>query len=354
MTVLTVLLGVFGLVVVAVFAFAATSCAETIAWWTGLGRNRAAPSSPIVIPLPHPNKPAADQYLIYLSGVGRNSGEEVPEKEAQFLDLVERGVPGSVIIRDVFPYSPSSTPLTEHRVLKGLWTGIPKLARRNRRFMILYHIIYFRNLLQVCVSRDRDFGPYFAYGFAKEMMKGLLRYGYRPEQPRPVTILCISGGGQLAQSAAPHMREWLGSKLRVISVGSVIADDPGTEDLEEIVHLSGSNDITQYVGRFLGYTGWPIFPNSAWNRFVHAGRFRSIPIGPMKHMGLGDYFSRSVRLPDGTPHIQKTAETVIDLLAPSADRPGAIKSLSASTAARAFRPDLPASAEPSVTAIGRA
>ena len=113
MIVLSVLLGIFALVVVAVFIFATTSCAETIAWWTGLGRNRAAPNSPIVIPPPNPDRPIADQYIIYLSGVGRNSGEEVPVKEAEFLDMVESGVPGSVIVRDVFPYSPSSTPLTE-------------------------------------------------------------------------------------------------------------------------------------------------------------------------------------------------------------------------------------------------
>src|SRR5512139_1226214 len=154
MMVLEILLGLFLLVVVVVFAFAAAGAGETIAWWSGRGSSRAPARSPIVIPPRDPNKPIADQYIIYLSGVGRNSGEEVPDKEAQFLDMVEKGVPGSVIVRDIFPYSPSSTPLTEHRLVKGLWTGIPKLARRNRRFMTLYHIIYFRNLLQAAASRD--------------------------------------------------------------------------------------------------------------------------------------------------------------------------------------------------------
>lgn len=320
MIVLHILLAIFGLLALVVFAFASTAVAETIAWWTRRGSNRAAPDSAIVVPPRDPNRPVADQYIIYLSGVGRNSGEEVPDKEAQFLDMVERGVPGSVIVRDVFPYSPSSTPLTEHRLF-GLWKAIPEIARRNRRFMTLYHIIYFRNLLQVCASRDAQFGPYYAYGFAKEMIKGLLRYGYRPEEPRPVTILCISGGGQLSQAAAPYMREWLGYKMRVISVGSVMADDASTGDLAEVIHLSGSKDVTQYVGRVLGWSGWPIFPNSAWNRFVREGRLKIIPVGPMKHMGWGDYFSRSVKLADGTSHMQRTAQIVIDLLTPS-DRLG--------------------------------
>jgi hypothetical protein len=322
MIVLYLLLGLFLLVVLAVFMFAAAGAGETLAWWTRRGSSRAPVDSPIVIPPRDPNKPIADQYIIYLSGVGRDSGEAVPAKEAQFLDMVEKGVPGSVIVRDVFPYSPSSTPLTEHRPAAKIYALLPKLARRGRNWMFFYHIIYFRNMLQACASRDSLFGPYYAYGAAKEMVKGLLRYGYRPEEPRPVTILCISGGGQMSQAAAPYMKAWLGQKLRVISVGSVFTDDEGTQDLAEIVHLSGSEDVTQYVGRFLGYRSWPIFPNSVWNRYVRSGRYHVIPVGPMKHMGWGDYFSRSVKLPDGTPHVHKTAEIVIGLLAPTADAAG--------------------------------
>lgn len=316
MIILYLLLGLFLLVVFAVFAFAAAGAGETIAWWTGRGSSRARVDSPIVIPPRDPNQPIADQYIIYLSGVGRDSGEVVPAKESQFLDMVEKGVPGSVIVRDVFPYSPSSTPLTEHRPAKRIYARLPKIARRGRHWMFFYHIIYFRNMLQTCASRDSLFGPYYAYGAAKEMLKGLLRYGYRPEDPRPVTIVCISGGGQVSQAAAPYLHAWLGRKLRVISVGSVFTDDEGTEELAEIVHLSGSQDVTQFVGHFLGYRSWPIFPNSVWNRYVRSGRYHVIPVGPMKHMGWGDYFSRSVKLPDGTPHVQKTAEVVINLLTP--------------------------------------
>src|SRR5512139_4131988 len=142
MILLYLLLGLFLLVVLAVFTFAAAGAGETIAWWTGRGSSRSRVDSPIVIPPPDPNKPVADQYIIYLSGVGRNSGEEVPDKEAQFLDIVEKGVPGSVIVRDIFPYSPSSTPLTEHRPAAKIYARLPKIARRGRNWMFFYHIIY--------------------------------------------------------------------------------------------------------------------------------------------------------------------------------------------------------------------
>src|SRR5512139_244372 len=98
MILLYLLLGIFLLVVLAVFTFAAAGAGETIAWWTRRGSSRAPVDSPIVIPPADPDKPIADQYIIYLSGVGRDSGEVVPAKEAQFLDMVEKGVPGSVIV----------------------------------------------------------------------------------------------------------------------------------------------------------------------------------------------------------------------------------------------------------------
>jgi hypothetical protein len=37
-----------------------------------------------------------------------------------------------------------------------------------------------------------------------------------------------------------------------------------------------------------------------------------IRVGPMKHMGLGDYFSRSAKLPSGESHAERTASVVAE------------------------------------------
>jgi len=323
---ITTLLIILGVLVSLVIVFALNAPVEVLAWWTGRARCRSAARTPIAEELPAiaaSDRPVADHYIVYLSGVGRSSGEERVEKEENFLNLVEGALPGFVMVRDVFPYSVSNTPLTEMRPLKAMWQAIPRIARRSRRLMIFYHIIFFRNLLQVLVSRDSRYGRAYSYGIAKEMLRGLLRHGYRLDQPRPVTVLCISGGGQTSQAAAPYLRKWLGAPIRIISVGSVLTDDDGTLDVEHIYHLSGSQDATQYLGRVLTPGFWPVFPNSAGHRFVRSGRYTEIPIGPMHHMGYGDYFSRSVKLADGTPFVRKTADVVVRLLRENAHpRPG--------------------------------
>jgi hypothetical protein len=317
---------ILGLFICWVLVFAVNAPVETLAWWTRRARCRSLPDTPVALPPAQTDRPPAAQYIVYLSGVGRTSGEEHVEKEENFLNIVEAAVPGSVIVRDVFPYSVSNTPLTEHRPLRRVWAIIPKIARRSRRLMILYHILFFRGLLQVMVSRDSRYGTVYGYGHAKEIMRGLLRYGYRPDQPRPVTILCISGGGQTSQAAAPYLRQWLGAPVRIISVGSVLTDDPGLDDVGHIYHLSGSRDKTQYMGRILCIGCWPIIPRSAWHRAMADGRFEKIPVGPMFHMGTGDYFSRSYKLPDGQPYVMKTAEVVVGLLnGQGAPRTGAVE-----------------------------
>ena len=58
----------------------------------------------------------------------------------------------------------------------------------------------------------------------------------------------------------------------------------------------------------------PIFPRSAWNQAVRQGRVTTIDAGPMRHMGLGDYISRSAKLPSGQPHVEWTVETLAGII----------------------------------------
>jgi hypothetical protein len=39
-----------------------------------------------------------------------------------------------------------------------------------------------------------------------------------------------------------------------------------------------------------------------------------IDTGPMRHMGLGDYISRSAKLPSGQPHVEWTVEALAGII----------------------------------------
>jgi hypothetical protein len=215
-----------------------------------------------------------------------------------------------VIVRDIFPFSVTNNPLTgKSRRLARVWRWIDDLQQRKVRAW-LYNFIQFRNLTQVAVSADPRYGRVYSYGIAKEMVKGLLRSGYHPDGKLPVTLMCISGGGQVSVGAAPLLLELLGQPVTVVSIGGVITDDPGILSVEHLYHLSGSKDNIQNVGKYLFPGRWPIFKHSAWNRAMRKHKITIIDVGPMKHMGWGDYFSRSARLPDGTIHAERTVDVV--------------------------------------------
>jgi hypothetical protein len=100
----------------------------------------------------------------------------------------------------------------------------------------------------------------------------------------------------------------------IVSIGSILTDDPGILEVEHLYHLSGSKDHTQHIGKVV-YSGcWPIFPLSAVHQAARRGKITVIDVGPMKHMGLGDYMSRSARLPDGRRHVDKTVEVLGEVL----------------------------------------
>lgn len=306
---------IFVLVAAVVLAFAALALVapfETLSWWAGWGKDRPAPDAAIKA-APIEDEPRGDYFIVYLSGVGRLTGDDRPEKEEAFLDQLQRRLPDAILVRDVFPFSVTNNPLTGRRPLARLWAWIDGLHQKQVRAW-LYNFIQFRNLTQVAVSADPRYGPVYSTGIAREIVRGLLRRGYSFDAPKPVVLMCISGGGQVSVGAAPYLLQMLGQPVTIISIGGVLTDDPGILSVEHLFHLSGTKDNIQNVGKWLFPGRWPLFRRSAWNRALRKGKITVISVGPMKHMGWGDYFSRSAKLPDGEPHVEKTLEVIVKLM----------------------------------------
>jgi hypothetical protein len=285
---------------------------ESLGWWAGWHPDRRGPDPTPDEAAATPQAQAARQaryYVVYLSGVMTITGDAIGQKEANFLNQVEQRLADAVVVRDVFPYSATNNPLTGERLLGRLWNWIERLRLKGSAG-ILDNLVGVKNILQVAVSADQRYGPVYSFGVAQAIAEAVVLRGYRVGSGQLVLLMGLSGGGQIAVGVVPYLTRMLQGPVRVISIGGVLTDDPGILEVEHLYHLSGSADVIQHVGKVLFPGRWPLFTNSAWNQARQQGRITVIDVGPMRHLGYGDYFSRSARLPDGTSHVEKTADVI--------------------------------------------
>ena len=236
--------------------------------------------------------------MLFLSGIGITDAAALTPKEQDFLDLLAARLPSAVIAHDIFPYSAVNNPLTGQRPLRRLWIWIEHALRRPRT-KGLFRLVALRNVLQVAVSADRRYGPVFNFGVARGILLSLLRRGYQPGSRTPIILIGLSGGGQIAVGGGATLHRLLEAPIWVVSIGGVLTSDPSILEIEHVFHLAGSQDRIQHLGMVLYPGCWPIVRRSAWNRALAQGKRTVIPVGPMTHMRHGDYFSRSMLLPNG-------------------------------------------------------
>lgn len=285
---------------------------ESLGWWAGWYSDQPGPDDPLdIAPVVAPAE--SDNFVVYLSGIGSITGDIQSAKEDNFLDLLAERLPDAVIVRDVFPYSVTNTPLTGQRVMAWFWRMLHWL-RLHRRDTVLNYFLFARNMFQVAVSADHRYGPIYSFGIAREIAESLLRRGFQPGGGQRLTLIGLSGGAQIAVGAAPLLGWMVQARVRVISVGGVLTDDPAVFGVERLYHLAGSRDRVQHIGAFLYPGRWRWNSRSAWNLACRRGTIRVVPVGPIKHLGRGDYFSRSARLPNGQPHVEHIVDIVADLL----------------------------------------
>lgn len=303
------LLGLWNLFWLIVLVILLTSPFETLGWWAGWSRKRDRPDEPAP-----PASGGDGPFLIYLTGVAGFSGEFLARRERGFLDRIRERLPGVRIVDDVFPFSATNNPLDGDRLFRWLWVFLQKrrLKLPNNIFDVL---IVVRNIAQTMVSSDPRYGPVYNLGVARELAASLLRRGYPPHQGVPVTIVAYSGGAQIGIGAAPYLKRNLGARVRVVSLGGVMTDDPGILAVESLTDLKGTRDHLVPALGWLCYPGrWRVIPFSPWNRARRQGRIRWQACGPMTHVGKSDYFSRKAILSDGTCYGDHVADQVAEVI----------------------------------------
>ena len=306
--IITLLFGVFALVIVA----AALAPLESLGWWAWSGSKPADPDNlEAMAEAQGVEEPDKDFYLVYLSGIGAISGTSIPDEEYPFIHALEARLTNCEVISDIYPYSVTNNGLTGQRVFAGVWRQVEKLRLKNPN-SALAMIVNVRNIFQLFVSADRRYGPIYNLGIAGEIMRGLIRHGYRPLKRKPVVLLGWSGGGQIAIGSAAFLAPMVGDVYE-ISVGGMLSDDPGFYNVKHLWHLFGEKDKLQALGHLLFAGRWQIKPQSPWNRAMRAGKIDLIPLGPVNHNGKGNYFDMETKLPDDPQdrtYGEKTLETI--------------------------------------------
>ncbi len=280
---------------------------ESLGWWAGwLGPHDDEP-----VPSPADESAAGggpDCHVVFLSGIGSISGDELLASEIVFLERLRAALPQARIVHDVFPYAPSGRPLlTGQRVFRRLWQMVRRWRGSGR--MLLPAILNVRNLFQVLVAADNRYGPIYGYGLSRVIVERLTAQGYVAGSGRPVVLLGSSGGAQISIGAAAYLRAALGAPVSVVAFGGVMASDRGVTETGHLVSLYGSGDVVYRLAR-IGFPGrWPVFAGSHWNMAAREGRLVERAIGPMRHSGRGGYLDAESRA-DGARHLDLTVGAV--------------------------------------------
>ncbi|MCC6626860.1 MAG: hypothetical protein IT340_05580 [Chloroflexi bacterium] len=314
----TISLLLTGLVVL-VFISAALAPLESLRWWAGWQTDEDTPDENAAATGPIDAAPAAtaeplpDQFVVYLSGIGAIANDSVPQEEVPFIAGLAEQLPNARVVSNVFPYSVTNQGLTGQRAFANLWRWIEGRRLKDPTAAAAL-IVNLRNAFQVAVSADQRYGPIYNLGVAKDIRNKLVAAAYPVGSGIPVTIVGWSGGGQIAVGAANFLPALLGAPLYVVSLGGLLSDDGGIKQVEHLWHLYGTKDVVSPIGLYAYAGRWRIYPNSAWNQAVAAGKVTFIDLGPMTHNGAGNYFDAETRLPDEQPYLDHTLTTIAQVL----------------------------------------
>jgi hypothetical protein len=314
MQILSSLLTIFLLALVVILI---VSPFESLQWWAGwVDDDDAEPTRGTAESEPVPLEAAgAQQFVLFLPGVGA-MGTEVDPWEQRLVDLLEAGLQDSVVVAGLFPFTVRDDTLTENRRTAWLWRRLARL--REERPSLMARLVDWRNLTQVFVSMDPRYGPIYNKGVEEKLTDVLCTVGYRIGSALPVTLIGYSGGAQMSLGAAFYLVHTLRAPVTVISLGGVLGDDPGLENVQRLHHLWGSKDIESRLATMFVPARWPVSRQSRWNRALAAGRIVPTCLGAMCHTGPKGYLDPDVKAPDGRSYLQVTASTMLAIL----DKPG--------------------------------
>jgi hypothetical protein len=288
---------------------------ESLKWWAGWVSDETPSDSSAGEPLstPPPQAVQADQYVIFLPGVGA-MGTEVDPWEQSLVDLLQGGLDSGVVLDGLFPFTVREDTLTEHRRTAWFWRWLAHV--RESRPSLIARLIDWRNLTQVFVSMDPRYGPIYNKGVEEKLAGVLDDQGYLAGSGRPITLIGYSGGAQIALGASLYLAHDMRAPVTVISLGGVLGNDPALASVKHLYHLWGTKDLESKMATAVVPARWPIARRSLWNRAIAAHRLSAECLGQMVHTGPKGYLDAKTLAPDGRSYLEVTASAMLRVIRP--------------------------------------
>ncbi|AWW35763.1 MULTISPECIES: hypothetical protein [Streptomyces] len=239
-------------------------------------------------------------YLVYLDGIGKRRFRDSRDGGELVKALLAKA-PELRILGQVQPYSPLADPLADRPV----WAWL----RRHAGLLLFLH-----NVMQIFVAADRRYRPLYNRAVGSQIATQLRLAGYQPDSGIPVVLLSYSGGAQVATGAVDELHAELRAPLLLLTLGGF---HNGANDLghaEQLHRLTSVNDRIERVGTWIFPQRWRLCRYSRWNRAVHAGKITVHRLDPATHVGPLSYINPKARLPDGRSHLDRTTDTVIEVV----------------------------------------
>lgn len=239
-------------------------------------------------------------YLVYLDGIGKRRVRDSRDG-GQLVKALIDGAPELRVLGQVQPYSPLADPLADR----------PVWARLRRRIGLL---LFLHNVIQIFVAADHRYRPLYNRAVGCQIATQLMLAGYQPGSGIPVVLLSYSGGAQVATGAVDELHSQLRSPLLLITLGGFHNGANNLTRAEHLHRLTSAGDRIERLGTWIFPQRWPLIRGSGWNRARRAGKITVHRLDPATHVGPGSYISRTAQLPDGRSHLDRTADTVIELI----------------------------------------
>lgn len=252
-------------------------------------------------------------YVIFLTGVGDFSTDQLTPGEEVFLKGLVKAHPNCAIVEDVFPYSAANVNLGSERLLAPLWN----FAEESKGWLSTANVlIKIRNLWRFAISADNRYGPVYNRGIALaivDRMNAAQPISQSSAQRVKIILMGTSGGAQVALAAAPYLEQWLNPKIIVVSIGGVFAGTDGFNVAEHVYHLQGRRDWVEDIGGIVFPSRWAWTVGSPFNQALGDGRYTVLISGPHKHDGDRGYFGTDLVRANGISYVNLTLQKVNQL-----------------------------------------